>query len=374
MQKEPHVSHPPNPRKPDRRRSAFRANRFGIRYHLCLLLPAALTLMTPHTLLAAQADSVAARALAYRPSVAGYGRIRPSAPLWLRSRLDATVERLAVGPGQAVQPGTLLYVLGGAGVKERLHVARESLRAAAQRLNLARKDAASAKRRYPQFANRQTLDRYLQALAAARLQHAQAEAAVQRLHAWTHVESPIAGRVARLALAPGQQLRAGSRTLRVEPATGLALRARFFPDNPTTLFVGERGTFRPAAGGAAQPVRVVALEPGLTASGGRIAWLVPVQANRPAAWADGAAGNVRLEAHARPAVQVPPEALVLDRGRWWVLIRRNGSLHTQAVVPAPGGGSSGVILSGLKPGDDVVVRDAYRLFHRDFASHYTPPD
>lgn len=374
MQKKPHVSHPPTGHGPDHTHLASPRHRFGERILMRLLLPAALTLMTPHTLFAAPDDSVAAKALAYRPSVTGYGRIHPSAPLWLRSRLDATVERLAVGPGQAVQPGTLLYVLGGAGVKERLHVARESLRAATQRLNLARKDAASAKRRYPQFANRQTLDRYLQALAAARLQHAQAEAAVRRLRAWTHVESPIAGRVAHLALAPGQQLRAGSRTLRLEPATGLALRARFFPENPTSLFVGEHGTFRPAAGGVAQSVRVVALEPGLTASGARIAWLAPVLANRPAAWADGAAGNVRLEAHVRPAVQVPPEALVLDRGRWWVLIRTDGRLHTQAVVPAPGGGSSGVILSGLKPGDDVVVRDAYRLFHRDFASHYTPPD
>jgi multidrug efflux pump subunit AcrA (membrane-fusion protein) len=67
-------------------------------------------------------------------------------------------------------------------------------------------------------------------------------------------------------------------------------------------------------------------------------------------------------------------ALILDRSRWWVLVESAGGLRRQRVEPGPSRGEQTLILKGLAAGETVVVRDAYRLFHRDFGQQYTPPD
>ena len=71
---------------------------------------------------------------------------------------------------------------------------------------------------------------------------------------------------------------------------------------------------------------------------------------------------------------VPAGALIPDAGHWYVLTERTGKLLPQAVTPGPTQGDDVLILKGLAPGTPVVVRQAYALYHRDFAAHYTPPD
>ena len=51
-----------------------------------------------------------------------------------------------------------------------------------------------------------------------------------------------------------------------------------------------------------------------------------------------------------------------------------GKLTALRVKPGPARGDEVLILAGLAPATPVVVRQAYLLYHRDFAAHYTPPD
>lgn len=76
----------------------------------------------------------------------------------------------------------------------------------------------------------------------------------------------------------------------------------------------------------------------------------------------------------RAAVAVPASALILDAGKWYVLTDTSGKLARQPVVPGPAQGTDVVITTSLRPGVPVVVREAYLLYHRNFAAQYTPPD
>lgn len=319
------------------------------------------------------ADVVSARAIQFRPTLTGYGHIAPLAPLWLRVRLDATVGSIDVHPGQSIHAGTALFQLTGPGVEARLDTARAAVRTAKRRLRLTADSAKSARRRYPEFTDRTSLDQSLELEAQAQGRLDQARTRLRRLLAWTQVKSPIAGHIADVTITPGETLQTGTRALRIQPSQGLWLKARFFPRAGDTLFVGERGMFH-SLSGEQRKVRIAALAPSLTASGARLAWLAPIGTVSHSSWAEGARGSIELFGPAQTAVQVPPAALVLDRAHWWVVLREDGKLLTRAVDPAPGGGTSGVILKGLKPGALVVVRGSYRLFHRNVASHYTPPD
>ncbi len=71
---------------------------------------------------------------------------------------------------------------------------------------------------------------------------------------------------------------------------------------------------------------------------------------------------------------VPAGALILDAGQWYVLTDIGGKLARQPVTPGPAQGPDVVITAGLHPGVPVVVREAYLLYHRNFAAQYTPPD
>ncbi len=60
--------------------------------------------------------------------------------------------------------------------------------------------------------------------------------------------------------------------------------------------------------------------------------------------------------------------------QWWVLVRTQQGNRRHRVVPGPSRGWQTFIEQGLKPGEHVVVQNAYLEFYHGIASHYTPPD
>lgn len=89
---------------------------------------------------------------------------------------------------------------------------------------------------------------------------------------------------------------------------------------------------------------------------------------------NGQFGTVTLNGAQRLLPVVPTRALVLDQGKWWVLVRTEKGEQPQAVVPGPAHGWQTVIESGLQPGEQIVVENAYLEFHRGISENYQPPD
>ena len=66
--------------------------------------------------------------------------------------------------------------------------------------------------------------------------------------------------------------------------------------------------------------------------------------------------------------------LMKHAGRWWVVIRKDGRYRNQTVRLGPQHAGWTAITEGIKAGDHVVIAQAYRIYHRDFARNYQPPD
>ena len=317
----------------------------------------------------AHADPVTlpARAVSYRPELHGWARVEAVAPLTLRMPLAARVLKLIAVPGQPVAAREPLVWLGGPRLAGERAAARARVAAAAQELVAARQSAASVTRSYPALANRQALAAARAAVAAARGRLAEALAAQRALDAQALLASPLPAVVEKVDGTPAGDLPAGAPLLTLLPQAQLWLRAELFGAIPP---VGSAARFVPADGSEI-PVRLAGELPARAANGARVLNFTLPPGTQ---WQMGLSGRLVIEGAPEPAVAVPAGALILDAGHWYVLAERAGKLLPQAVTPGPTRGADVLILRGLAPGTPVVVRQAYALYHRDFAAHYTPPD
>ena len=69
-------------------------------------------------------------------------------------------------------------------------------------------------------------------------------------------------------------------------------------------------------------------------------------------------------------VAIPTRALILDRGKWWVMVHTPHGNHPRQVTPGPARGWNTFITHGLPAGSQVIVNNAYLLFHASIAEHY----
>ena len=317
----------------------------------------------------AHADPVTlpARAVSYRPEMHGWARVEVVAPLTLRMPLAARVLKVAAVPGQSVTAGESLVWLGGPHLAGERAAARARVAAAAQELEAARQSAASVERTYPALANRQALAAARAAVAAARGRLAETLAAQRALSAQAVLASPLPAVVEKVESATAVDLPAGAPLVTLLPQAQLWLRAELFSAAPP---IGSTARFVPADGAAAT-VHLAGELPARAANGARVLNFTLPSGPQ---WQAGQSGRLVIEGAPEPAVAVPAGALILDAGHWYVLTERTGKLLPQAVTPGPTRGDYVLILHGLAPGTPVVVRQAYALYHRDFAAHYTPPD
>ena len=310
-----------------------------------------------------------ARAVSYRPDRHAWAQVESIAPLVLRSAVPARVSSVHVTPGQAVTAGEPLVSLGGPQLDGALAAARARLRAAQRELMAAQRTAASAVRTYPLVTNRQTLEAAQSALAVAQSQIAAAQVAVSTLHAQKTLSSPLPAVVSEVSVASGADLSAGAPVVTLLPRGQVWLRAEYFGDAPIPPTTTAR--FTPNSGVQPQTVHLVAELPARAANGARVLDFAPIS---PTALQAGETGELVISGPPRTAVSVPAGALILDAGQWYVLTNIGGKLARQPVTPGPAQGSDVVITAGLHPGVPVVVREAYLLYHRNFAAQYTPSD
>jgi len=352
-----------------RRQSRRRAHRA-----LALLLLAGLGMpAAPQDSRTGEVAAVPAQATTYRPEVRGYARVDPIQTLTIKAGLEGVIADLTVRPGQSLSSGEVVAHLGGPDQKRAIADAQAQL-SAAQKVFAAARDAERAVQGTYRLklGDRPQLDQAREDLANAEARVAEAKAALVRLQSSSTIVSPVSGRVLSLSAANGDRVPRDGPVLALQPDHDLWLQAIFYEAPAGLLTPGRRARFRPAGREQEVPVLLAEVLPSLRPDGGLTAFF---DAAEPAAgWQGGATGEVVVEGEPRAGVAVPNAALILDRGRWWVLEKVPGGLRRQRVEPGPTRGGRTLVRRGLAAGDEVVVRDAYLLFHRDFGAHYTPPD
>lgn len=298
------------------------------------------------------------------------------APRWLitlQPLQAGVITGLDVLPGFAVEKGQKLAELSGpemdaaqAQVQARMTGAEAGLAAAEQALAVAQQQLSSHLSTLQEVANAHS------AVAAAQGALDMARAARTTYLLSTTLVAPAQGAVLGVSVGDGQRVQPGQTILTLLPAGGLWLSASFFGSALAEIHPGMTGAFLPAGGGNPIAVKVATLFGVRERDNGERVGLVPLSSEPH--WQNGQFGIVRLNGEVRSLVTVPTRALILAKGKWWLLVRTPQGERPQEVTPGPTRGWQTFIERGLKPGTRIEVENAYLEFHRHISSAYQPPD
>jgi RND family efflux transporter MFP subunit len=316
---------------------------------------------------------LAARAVRVTPRLYAYATVEPAYTVSVNAPEAGVLRGLRVTPGATVRAGEALARLQGPALAAQLLQAEAARRSAQAELQAALKTLAVARQQLAaHLGTRQAVNQAEGALARAQGAEANATTALGTVRRLQTVTAPADGTVLTLAAGAGELVAAHQALLTLQPAGELWLVASFYGSDRGRVRAGMRGSFTPAGAGPALRVRVVRRWRTLAPGGGeRVA--LAAEGGAPG-WLSGESGRVTLRQAARTLVAVPTRALILSRGRWWVMVRGAHGDVAREVRPGAAEGWDTLIQAGLKPGEVVAVSNAYLLFHRAIATRYQLPD
>lgn len=318
------------------------------------------------------------RALPVTEHYRAFARVEPIAILPMRAAAAGVVSKLRVLPGSQVRPGETLATLDGPQIESLLANRRGALRSARAQLAAVRRALDIERRQLAgHLSTVQSVAAAQSAVAAATASFQGAQARLRTAERARALRAPSAGTVIAVRAANGEQVSEGETLLTLQPDGSLWLDAQYYGVEARAIHVGMTGRFEPASGGTVIPVRVATVSAGLAPDGGESVGLLAIDGHShgvTARWISGEWGSVTLDGATRRMIAVPTRALILDRARWWVLVRGAGGDRPRAVIPGPTRGWNTFIESGLRPGQQVVVENAWLEFHRGIARRYRPPD
>lgn len=318
----------------------------------------------------AGADWVAAVAARQTPRLSAYARVQSTGLLTIAPPAAGVIARLAVVPGDQVAAGAVIAELGGPDLTAAMTQAEAEAvsAAAAKRAAAGALDDEQHKLRQ-RLSTHQLVGQAQTSLAAAIAQAATATARLAALRQSIVLRSPRAGTVQQVAVAVGDVVAAGAPVATIETRAGTWLRATFYQATEADVAAGTVGRFTPSDGGA--PVAVVVRGSlGLATADGGLAVALSLAAPLPR----GTFGTVSLRLPPRTVTMVRSDALILDQGRWWIMRHDPTGDHKVAVTRGESEGDDTVITAGVAPGDQVVVVNAYLIYHRGIGAVYAPPD
>ncbi len=321
----------------------------------------------------ADAGAVSAQLHSITPHLVAYGQVEPIQIVPVDAAETGVVQGLHVVPGSHVRAGQPLATLSGPAMHMLLMQSQADVRSARSALSAAQKALVIQREQLPShLTTRQAVHQAESAEAQAQtaLDNAQSKLAAARQ--MVTLTAPTGGLVLALNSANGQLVSAGQPVVTLQPASGLWLRATYYGHALSSIHLGMTGGFTPSDGSASIAVRVCSISGMVTAGGGESISLCPVHGG--AAWLSGESGTVTLDLPPQKLVAVPTRALILNRGKWWVMIRTGKRKRPQQVVPGPTEGWNTFIESGLAPGAQVIVNNAYLLFHASIDEQFQIPD
>jgi len=302
-----------------------------------------------------------------------YAQVEPIVILHIRAARAGIVTGINVVPGDLLKAGQTFGTLGGSEIQALLAQMKVGLTSAQDQLKSAKKALA-----FQQLQRKLKLTTRL-AVYQAEIAVAQAQSALATTHAQLRdlqkkiiLKAPADALVLTLNAGNGEFVTVGQPILSLQPTNSLWLKARYYGADAAAIHVGMSGQFSSAGGGESIPVKVSTVFGALTPDGGESVGL-RASALAPA-WLNGRFGTVRLNGPVRSLVAVPTRALILDQGKWWVLVHTASGNHAQLVTPGLTRGWQTFIEHGLEPGAAVVVENAYLEFHHGISQHYQPPD
>ena len=305
--------------------------------------------------------------------ISAYARVEPIAVLTISAPETGVIVHLRVVPGMHVHKGQVLAQLTGPELEAILLQNRADLRSAQTQFSASQKVLATQRQQLLlQLATKQTVDQADAAVAQAQTNLDNTQSRLNSVRQMMIVSAPTDAIVLALSTTDGSLVTPGQAVLTLQPANHLWLKATYFGADLAGIHIGMSGQFLPSDQSAPIPIKVSAVFATLGNAGGESIAMVSNSAHPR--WLNGESGTVTLDSLQRNLVAVPTRALILDQGKWWVIVHTSQGDHPQSVVPGPTQGWDTFIESGLAAGTQIVVENAYLLFHQGISQHYQIPN
>jgi RND family efflux transporter MFP subunit len=311
------------------------------------------------------------RATSCAQAVTGFAVVWPRAPATVAAIASGIVAGLTMVPGDRVASGQVLAKLTGPEVSAAVVQASAAVAAAQAEMQAARAALAADRAKLPErLVTRQDMAQAEANLAAASAKLNLSQADRSRLQQALSIAAPIAGIVQSVSVGDGSRVASGATILTIQPAAGRFLSATLYGRAAFRIGIGAVGEFAPASGGSADKVTVTGIGSRVVADGG-VALTVSFAGASP--W-PGTFGRLEFSLPPQSLPAVPNRALILDRGKWWVVVHRGDSDQPVQVVPGPVLRDRTCIEHGLTVGQQVVTVNPYLAYNRGIAAQYQPPD
>ncbi|HHQ47652.1 MAG TPA: efflux RND transporter periplasmic adaptor subunit, partial [Acidobacteria bacterium] len=292
------------------------------------------------------------------------GKAESARTVALRALVEGRVVAVRVADGARVEPGMVIFEIGGSRVQARrraleaeVATAKRSVEAATKRLEQARR------RRESHLAAPGEVTRAALELATEQAGLATARAALERFDASVAVAAPASGRFAGRRVSRGQVVRPGDVLGEILEPGSIRVEAQVMPRPGLDPAEGQRARID-AAGGPLEAT-VTAIQPMAGGAGTVQVWLTG-DALRGLAPGTAVRGRLVVAVHEK-AVTVPRAAVVRDnRDRPLVYVVSGGKYERRPVTTGEEGPDWIEITSGLEPGESVVTEGAYELYWAEF--------
>lgn len=319
------------------------------------------------------ADWVTVQMRAMTPQLDSYAQVEPVSVLPVNAAEAGVVSELAVVPGTHVRAGQKLAQLSGPSIQTLLLQGEADVRGAKAQLDAAQKSVAIQQEQLlTHLATHETLHQAESARAQAQAAFDNAQTRLATVRQMRMVAAPTDGVVLVCNSANGQLVQPGQPVVTLETAGNLWLTAVYYGSDLSAIHTGMTGRFTPSDGRPAIEVKISDVFAAMTMGGGETVAMRPVRSR--AEWINGESGKVTLDAPSHLLPVVPTRALILNQGKWWVMVHTEKGDRAQEVQPGPAQGWDTFIVHGLAPGVQVVVNNAYMLFHSQITEQYQIPD
>ena len=297
-----------------------------------------------------------AKQQSYRPTATAIGTVLALNSITLRNELSGTVRRVALVPGQVVEAGTVLVGLDVS--VEEAELAAEKAQADLAETTLARVQRMLDAR----AASQEELDQAIAARDVALAQMNRTKAIIAR----KTIRAPFRARVGISDIHPGQYLNEGTEITTLQGVDAAAnVDFNVSQEVAAALRSGEAITISSAEDARAIPAKIVAVDARIDPTTRNAMVRARITSRAPAP-----GSSVRVEVPEGPAqsvVSIPVSALRKGPGGDHVFLILPDSAgkpraHDQPVQSGPVIADDVVILSGLKPGQQVATSGSFKLF------------
>ena len=303
----------------------------------------------------------------------GYGQVLPVRSTLLTAHFSGRIH-LHLAGGSFYRRGEVIYELGGPEVERERRTLWAGLETARARLQLSR--AALRRRRrlkQEQFVSTEEWNRLQTDVRTDSAALEQARSRCRYFEAMVRFRAPYAGILQDLQVNEGDYVAAGQMIGRFWERGRLKLAGTFYGETGLLKDLFQKEIRVILGGRTAVRGRLTYLEaapdPG---TGGQDFWIE--LRSRPASLRPGRFVRFRLEYGPFRAPAVPDSALILEKGRCYLVVRGRNGWTNQPVRAGVRQGGLRQLIKGPPPGTEIACSNVFELFYRNLGRHFRAED